>query len=196
MECQCPFSDCDNSRFCISSPFWFHSPTWPHGSRVALRHVEITVAKSNYINWPVRRPSFHQLKAHLSSPKHNPVSSSCQNLTASLEATRCAIIPPLHYATYLSVHCTHQAALHNPNVSAEAKEHSRRVVEEIQGPGTVHDDLTTEPSSRRDDSGKDENRILGGYKATLKSPFLFSKHVQYEALIHLSPLCYRSQRRR
>ncbi|KAI0252543.1 Conidiation protein 6-domain-containing protein [Lactifluus subvellereus] len=64
----------------------------------------------------------------------------------------------------------HKAALHNPNVSAEAKEHSRQVVEEIQGPGIVHDDGTTEPSSRPDASDKDENRVLGGYKATLKNP--------------------------
>jgi hypothetical protein len=65
----------------------------------------------------------------------------------------------------------HQAAMHNPNVSAEAKEHSRQVVQEIQGSGAVHDDGTTEPSSRTDvdNSNKDENRVLGGYKATLKS---------------------------
>jgi conidiation protein 6 len=70
---------------------------------------------------------------------------------------------------------TIQAAMHNPNVSAEAKEHSRRVVEDIQGPGVVHDDGTTEPSSRShaDAGSKDENRVLGGYKATLKSQFIF-----------------------
>ncbi|KAH9973424.1 Conidiation protein 6-domain-containing protein [Lactifluus volemus] len=66
----------------------------------------------------------------------------------------------------------HKAAMHNPNVSAEAKEHSRQVVQEIQGSGAVHDDGTTEPSSRTDvdNSNKDENRVLGGYKATLKNP--------------------------
>lgn len=66
--------------------------------------------------------------------------------------------------------------MHNPNVSAETKEHSRQVVEEIQGSGAVHDDgTTTEPSSRSSDnsSDKDENRVLGGYKATLKSQFSF-----------------------
>jgi len=70
----------------------------------------------------------------------------------------------------------HQAALHNPNVSDEAKENSRKVIEEIQGSDTVH--MTTEPSSRRDDSGKDENRVLGGYKATLKSACLLTECVQ------------------
>ncbi|KAN0123793.1 Conidiation protein 6 domain containing protein [Russula decolorans] len=64
----------------------------------------------------------------------------------------------------------HKAAMHNPNVSAEAKEHSRQVVEDIQGPDVVHDDGTTEPSSRSDGGDKDENRVLGGYKATLKNP--------------------------
>ena len=61
--------------------------------------------------------------------------------------------------------------MHNPNVSAEAKEHSRQVVQEIQGSDAVHDDGTTEPSSRTnvDNLNKDENRVLGGYKATLKS---------------------------
>jgi hypothetical protein len=65
--------------------------------------------------------------------------------------------------------CHHQAAMHNPNVSAEAKEHSRQVVEDIQGSGVVHEDSATEPSSRSYDDGKEENRVLGGYKATLKS---------------------------
>ncbi|KAI0281469.1 Conidiation protein 6-domain-containing protein [Russula aff. rugulosa BPL654] len=64
----------------------------------------------------------------------------------------------------------HKAAMHNPNVSAEAKEHSRQVVEEIQGSGVVHDDDTTERSSPSYGGGKDENRVLGGYKATLKNP--------------------------
>jgi hypothetical protein len=60
--------------------------------------------------------------------------------------------------------------MHNPNVSAEAKEHSRQVVEEIQGRDVVHDDGTTEQSSHSY-SDKDESRVLGGYKATLKSQF-------------------------
>jgi hypothetical protein len=58
--------------------------------------------------------------------------------------------------------------MHNPNVSAEAKEHSRQVVEEIQGTGVVHDD-----DGATDGSTEHENRVLGGYKATLKSQFSF-----------------------
>jgi conidiation protein 6 len=56
--------------------------------------------------------------------------------------------------------------MHNPNVSAQSKEHSRKVVEEIQGSGAVHDDGTTEPSSHSHAGSKDKNRVLGGYKAT------------------------------
>jgi len=63
--------------------------------------------------------------------------------------------------------------MHNPNVSTEAKEHSRQVVEEIQGSGVAHDDGTTESSPRSYGDDKDENRVLGGYKATLKSQFFF-----------------------
>lgn len=62
----------------------------------------------------------------------------------------------------------HKAAMHNPNVSAEAKEHSRQVVEEIQGPGAVRGDSSTEPS-RWGTGDKEESRVLGGYKAALKS---------------------------
>ena len=65
-----------------------------------------------------------------------------------------------------------QAAIHNPNVSAQAKEHSRQVVEEIQGFGAVHDDGTTQGTAETSSfGGKDENRVLAGYKRTLKSSF-------------------------
>lgn len=63
--------------------------------------------------------------------------------------------------------------MHNPNVSAEAKEHSRQVVEEFQGSGVVHDERTTESSSHSYVGNKDENRVLAGYKATLKSQLSF-----------------------
>jgi hypothetical protein len=59
--------------------------------------------------------------------------------------------------------------MHNPNISAQAKEQSRQIVEEIQGSGAVRDDGTTEPSSRLGGGDKDESRVLGGYKATVKS---------------------------
>ncbi|KAH9059808.1 Conidiation protein 6-domain-containing protein [Lactarius vividus] len=62
----------------------------------------------------------------------------------------------------------HKAAMHNPNVSAEAKEHSRQVVEEIQGSGAVQDDHLTKTSRATGD--KEESRVIGGYKAALKNP--------------------------
>jgi len=66
--------------------------------------------------------------------------------------------------------------MHNPNVSAEAKEHSRQVVEEIEGSGVVQDEgtTTTEPSSRPNYGGdKEENRVLGGVQGNPeKSVFL------------------------
>jgi hypothetical protein len=65
--------------------------------------------------------------------------------------------------------CHHQAAMHNPNVSAEAKEHSRQVVEEIQASGVGKPIDTPKPSSHSYGGDKDENRVLSGYKATLKS---------------------------
>ncbi|KAI9451737.1 Conidiation protein 6-domain-containing protein [Lactarius psammicola] len=63
----------------------------------------------------------------------------------------------------------HKAAMHNPNVSAEAKEHSRQVIEEIQGSDAVLDDYSS-GTSHRDTGDKEENRVIGGYKATLKNP--------------------------
>jgi len=81
---------------------------------------------------------------------------------------------------------------HILNVSVESKEHSRRVIEEIQGPGTVREDDTTDTSSRLDDSSREEARVLGGYKATLKSLFLFPKNVKNVAdptslYLHIHP---------
>lgn len=58
--------------------------------------------------------------------------------------------------------------MHNPNVSAEAKEHSRQVVEQIQGHSAIPDDYSAEPSCR-DTGGKEESRVIGVYKAGLKS---------------------------
>ena len=59
--------------------------------------------------------------------------------------------------------------MHNPNVSAEAKEHSRQILEELQEPGAVPDDYSTEPSGRDVTGDKEESRVIGGYKAALKS---------------------------
>ncbi|KAL7280972.1 hypothetical protein PYCCODRAFT_1414712 [Trametes coccinea BRFM310] len=58
----------------------------------------------------------------------------------------------------------HKAALNNPNVSDEAKEHSRQAIE----------DLEAQPETQETRAGyeedKDEVRQNAGYKATLKNP--------------------------
>ena len=56
-----------------------------------------------------------------------------------------------------------QAALNNPNVSEEAKEHSRQAIEELES--------QPETQQAREGSGeyKDDVRVNAGYKATLKS---------------------------
>lgn len=59
--------------------------------------------------------------------------------------------------------------MHNPNVSAEAKEHSRQVVEEIEGSDAAR---AQAEASSKPDVDKEDSRVIGGYKATLKStPF-------------------------
>ena len=67
------------------------------------------------------------------------------------------------------------AAMHNPNVSAEATKHSCQVVEKIQGHGAISDEYSTEPSCR-DTGGKDESRVIGGYKATRHSRCCHEQH--------------------
>ncbi|KAI0365204.1 hypothetical protein BV20DRAFT_973514 [Pilatotrama ljubarskyi] len=58
----------------------------------------------------------------------------------------------------------HKAALKNPNVSEEAKEHSRQAIEELE----------QQPETKETRAGyeedKDEVRQNAGYKATLKNP--------------------------
>jgi len=63
----------------------------------------------------------------------------------------------------------HKANIANPNTSNESKEHSRQVIQEVEN-GNV--DLTTSDSSDHttDESGKEINRILGGFKAALHNP--------------------------
>ncbi|KAF9793027.1 Conidiation protein 6-domain-containing protein [Thelephora terrestris] len=63
----------------------------------------------------------------------------------------------------------HKANLKNPNTSEESKEHSRSVLEQAED-GTI--DLTGSSGSDHatDESGKETNRVLGGFKATLHNP--------------------------
>ncbi|KAH9908238.1 uncharacterized protein BXZ73DRAFT_109962 [Epithele typhae] len=56
------------------------------------------------------------------------------------------------------------AAINNPNVSEEAKEHSRQMIEELE-----HDpELSVTREGYEDD--KDNTRVNAGHKATLKNP--------------------------
>ncbi|OAQ77063.1 conidiation protein 6 domain-containing protein [Purpureocillium lilacinum] len=56
----------------------------------------------------------------------------------------------------------HKATLNNPNVSDEAKEHSRQVLDNEFNGGDV-------PKSG-DNENKNPGNVVGGLKATLKNP--------------------------
>ncbi|EKM50317.1 uncharacterized protein PHACADRAFT_214017 [Phanerochaete carnosa HHB-10118-sp] len=58
----------------------------------------------------------------------------------------------------------HKAAMHNPNISEEAKEHSRQVVDDLER------DLQTKEQRAKYDDDKDETRVNAGLKATMKNP--------------------------
>ncbi|KAI9709049.1 MAG: hypothetical protein M1820_003495 [Bogoriella megaspora] len=56
----------------------------------------------------------------------------------------------------------HKATLNNPNVSEEAKQHSREVLDnEFDGGKAV---------GGKNDEDKNQNNVAGGLKATLKNP--------------------------
>ncbi|EGO01279.1 hypothetical protein SERLA73DRAFT_105932 [Serpula lacrymans var. lacrymans S7.3] len=57
----------------------------------------------------------------------------------------------------------HKAAVQNPNVSSEAKEHSQNVLEEMGSKGEL-------PEQTGGDEGRNPGNIVGGHKATLKNP--------------------------
>ena len=56
-----------------------------------------------------------------------------------------------------------QAALNNPNVSEEAKEHSRSMIDNFEK------DPDTQASRENHSENKNESRVLAGHKGTLKS---------------------------
>ena len=70
-----------------------------------------------------------------------------------------------------------QAALKNPHVSEEAKEHSREMIDELSAQGeptaetldTELDELADEPGKREGGDTLHETRVNAGYKAALKS---------------------------
>ena len=58
-----------------------------------------------------------------------------------------------------------KAAIHNPNVSEEAKEHAREAIDELeQAP-------ETQETRQGYEEDKDETRVNAGYKATMKSEY-------------------------
>ncbi|KAH6899718.1 Conidiation protein 6-domain-containing protein [Thelonectria olida] len=57
----------------------------------------------------------------------------------------------------------HKAAINNPNVSKEAKEHSKKVLNEEFDGGDV-------PKASEDDSGKNPGNVAGGLKAAINNP--------------------------
>jgi len=61
----------------------------------------------------------------------------------------------------------HKANIANPNTSDESKEHSRQVIQEVEDGNVDH--LSGNDRST-DESDKETNRVLGGYKATLHNP--------------------------
>ncbi|KAF8543752.1 conidiation protein 6 [Trichophaea hybrida] len=65
----------------------------------------------------------------------------------------------------------HKAALKNPNVSEEAKEHSRQVLDQIgdQTDSSARATAGSDPSNVSTE-GKNTGNVVGGYKATLKNP--------------------------
>ncbi|KAL0472713.1 conidiation protein 6 [Neurospora intermedia] len=60
----------------------------------------------------------------------------------------------------------HKATLHNPNVSEEAKEHSKKVLENA---GEGYDESSSGKTTT-DDGEKNAGNVAGGYKATLNNP--------------------------
>jgi len=63
----------------------------------------------------------------------------------------------------------HKATLHNSNTSGEAKQHARDVLKSAGDGGDEPGSGTTRASSG-DTGDEHTNRVLGGYKATLKNP--------------------------
>ncbi|OCH91405.1 hypothetical protein OBBRIDRAFT_818797 [Obba rivulosa] len=58
----------------------------------------------------------------------------------------------------------HKAAINNPRISEEAKEHSRQAIDELEG------QAETQQTRQGYQEDKDETRVNAGYKATLKNP--------------------------
>ena len=64
-----------------------------------------------------------------------------------------------------------KAAIHNPNVSEEARERAQERLEQM-GAATETNNVGRHATGTVDASGHETNRVLGGYKATLHSTSL------------------------
>ncbi|KAI0373572.1 hypothetical protein BV20DRAFT_962780 [Pilatotrama ljubarskyi] len=66
-----------------------------------------------------------------------------------------------------------KAAIHNPNVSEEAKERAQERLENMGASvdtGSRGNNNGSYPTGTTDETGRETNRVLGGYKATLHNP--------------------------
>eukprot|EP01126_Amoeba_proteus_P042721 TRINITY_DN4654_c0_g3_i2.p2 TRINITY_DN4654_c0_g3~~TRINITY_DN4654_c0_g3_i2.p2 ORF type:complete len:122 (+),score=45.92 TRINITY_DN4654_c0_g3_i2:776-1141(+) len=71
----------------------------------------------------------------------------------------------------------YKAALHNPNVSIEAKKHANEMLEKLEG--TLYSGSERDEDPDVDLQGKDIGHVIGGYKASLHNP-----HVSQQAKEH------------
>ena len=75
-----------------------------------------------------------------------------------------------------------QAALNNPNVSEEAKEHSRSMINDFEK------DPDTQASRENHSENKNESRVLAGHKGTLKSKPNTLWRLSDNFLTHVGPV--------
>ncbi|TFK82559.1 hypothetical protein K466DRAFT_500097 [Polyporus arcularius HHB13444] len=68
-----------------------------------------------------------------------------------------------HYDHEKHVAAGLKAAIHNPNVSDEARERAQERLEQVSGASATH-------TGGVDAAGHETNRVIGGYKATLHNP--------------------------
>ncbi|KAK4460504.1 Conidiation protein 6-domain-containing protein [Cladorrhinum samala] len=64
----------------------------------------------------------------------------------------------------------HKATLNNPNVSDEAKDHSREVLESLQGPNDNQSSNQRSGGSSGDTGDKDAGNVARGLKASINNP--------------------------
>lgn len=139
---------------------------------MALARLLLLLLLLLYIRpWPPfsysHRISNSYLHHHLLHPQHhhNGIHHQYVELADSrrgfLTDASCIDKDPVRVAAGL------KASIHNPNVSEEAKE---RAVDKLEHMGA-------ERGTTASESNEDTNRVLGGYKATLKSKSFSTLHI-------------------